>query len=214
VYEFVKSKGFVPYETCLVYEGCSSESKEGTCAHGDYSCSELNTCRTCNTFQASGGKCVGLSSFPNASIAEYGDVPRNVAALKAEVYTRGPIACGVNADPLLKYAGGVYSNRLALRLVNHVVSITGWGVDDKGTEYWIVRNSWGQYWGELGYFRIETGHDILGIESNCVWATPKAWTETNYPCDEDGGNCVTTNHYVDPSLHLASHVTASLQPSV
>ena len=32
---------------------------------------------------------------------------------------------------------------------NHGVSIVGWGYDDKrDKQHWIVRNSWGHYWGE------------------------------------------------------------------
>ena len=45
----------------------------------------------------------------------------------------------------------------------------GWEYDeDTDTQYWIVRNSWGQYWGELGFFRIELGKNLLGIEFSSV----------------------------------------------
>ena len=58
----------------------------------------------------------------------------------------GPVAAGVNAEPLVDYTGGIVKDRKMLhKLVNHVVSIVGWGNDGE-TEYWIVRNSWGQYW--------------------------------------------------------------------
>ena len=56
--------------------------------------------------------------------------------------------------------------------------------------------------GEMGYFRIKRGENQLGIEGNCAWATPKAFTEMNYACFEDGSNCVKTATYVDPSHRL------------
>ena len=43
--------------------------------------------------------------------------------------------------------------------------------------YWFVRNSWGEYWGEGGWFRIKRGENQLLLESNCAWAVPGSWTE-------------------------------------
>jgi len=164
-YEFIKKTGYIPYDTCLQYEACSSESSEGNCSNGDYSCSAINTCRTCSTFSSMGGFCSEIDFFPNATVAEYGEV-NGVDNMKAEIFARGPIATGVNADPLHEYTGGIYDGPVDSG-INHIVSIIGWGFDEKDNkEFWIVRNSWGQYWGELGYARVATGKDWLGIESN------------------------------------------------
>ena len=64
-------------------------------------------------------------------------------------------------------------------LINHEVSIVGWGVSNDGIEYWVVRNSWGTYWGESGYFRIKQGD--LGINRQGDWGVPKidSFTQTN-----------------------------------
>lgn len=216
VYQFIKDNGFVPYDTCQPYLACSSESTDGFCAHVDTTCTAMNTCRTCTH----GGGCTALAVFPNATVAEYGtysvvkDMTQVSAKVKAEIYARGPVAAGVNAEPIVAYEGGIVDNRhIWNMMINHIVAIVGWGTDEEtGNQYWIVRNSWGEYWGELGYFRIVMGHNSLGIESSIAWATPAAFTVENYPCNEDGSNCqgdnnqhqggVRTQYYEDPSVRM------------
>ena len=72
-----------------------------------------------------------------------------------------------------------------LKLVDHIVSIVGW-VEHEGDQYWVIRNSWGEYWGNMGYLFLKLGENQLGIESECAWAVPDTWTEINVPCSEDG----------------------------
>jgi len=208
LYEFIKKHtGFVPYDTCMPYLACSSDLQNGICEHVDTSCSKLNTCRTCSRIQ-----CQEIDTFPNATVAEYGAIKRGadavVDAIKAEVFVRGPVAASINGKPLHTYQGGVFNDTNASNDTTHIVSIVGWGVDKQtGIEYWRARNSWGQYWGEsLGFFRIgPIGKNVLGIESEVVWATPGSWTEQNYPCFEDGSNCIDSpslQYYMDPSRDI------------
>jgi len=188
----------VAYDTCNPYLACSKESKEGLCPSGDFTCTPENVCRTCSTFSDMGGHCSGLDHYPNATVAEHGDI-QGADAMAKEIFARGPIACGIYAAPILNYTGGIAS--MKGEGVDHIISVVGWGSSSEGTQYWIVRNSWGEFWGDMGYVYVEKGKNALLLESMCSWATPKAWTEKNFACDEGGENCPpTTGFYADPGL--------------
>lgn len=134
-YQFISDSGYVPFDTCLQYEACSAESSEGHCAGGDYSCTMENTCRTCSTFSSMGGFCSELDFFPNVTVADFGEVS-GASDMQKEIFARGPIACVVNAEPLHKYTGGIYTEDTPGGS-NHIISVVGWGDDAKAGPYWM-----------------------------------------------------------------------------
>ena len=80
------------------------------------------------------------------------------------LYRRGPITVCLNAGNLqfyshaiLSYCGGNH------RDTTHCVVLTGFGVSRAGIPYWIARNSWGEDWGNGGYFLIERNVNMCGI---------------------------------------------------
>jgi len=188
-YQWMHSQGSkgISYETSNPYIACSSDSKEGLCPGNDWSCNDMNVARTCSTFPPA-GKCVGLAMYPNATVDQYGTI-RGVDAMMKEIYARGPISCGIDAEMILEYTGGIYDGFGVD--VDHVISVVGWGTDPSKGRYWIIRNSWGEYWGEFGYIRATFGS--LLVEDTCAWATLKSFTapemNNQVPCFEDGSNC-------------------------
>jgi len=94
--------------------------------------------------------------------------------MKAELFQNGPISCGMDVtDAFENYTGGIYSEKKLFPLINHEIAIVGYGLDEATqTEYWIGRNSWGTYWGEYGYFRMQMHSDNLAIENDCTAGIP------------------------------------------
>ena len=179
-----KSGGGLSYEDAQPYLACSSDSTEGYCKSIDTTCKSVNIARTCGSFESENGPCVGLKTYPNITISDYGTISGK-SAMKTEISTNGPIACGIDAMPLLNYKGGIVKD--SGTQIDHVVEVVGWS--DSGG-YWIIRNSWGNYWGEFSFARISYGSLLL--EQECAWATILDYTapEKNnlHPCTE-GGQC-------------------------
>ncbi|CAG9566499.1 unnamed protein product [Danaus chrysippus] len=83
--------------------------------------------------------------------------------IKEHLYNIGPLSIGIAAAPISSYTGGIVIEDCHSSFqVNHAVLLVGYGKEN-GVEYWIVKNSWGQNWGEKGYFRMQRGVNCLLI---------------------------------------------------
>ncbi|KAG7468207.1 hypothetical protein MATL_G00140440 [Megalops atlanticus] len=74
----------------------------------------------------------------------------------------------------MHYKDGVYSSTVCHNttdMVNHAVLAVGYG-EENSTPYWIVKNSWGTYWGMNGYFLIERGKNMCGLAACSSYPLP------------------------------------------
>jgi hypothetical protein len=126
------------------------------------------------------------------------DFEAGEAALMAAV-SRHPVAVGINANKAFQlYASGIISSKdcgpaphteeMEIMAINHAVVVTGWGeemVGGRAMKYWILKNSFGEGWGENGYFKLERGAHTLDSEG---FGTCGLHFESVYPVmDESAG---------------------------
>jgi len=174
VYPFLHAIGGV-HETCQNYQAKN--------LYDDFKCDDIGICRNCDPkigCYAMGSADASKNNFSRYYVEEYGrinstDLKANADAMVAEIGTRGPIACGVCVTPEFEsYKGGIFVDKSGCTELDHSISIAGYGHDEEtGLDYWVGRNSWGTYWGEDGWFKLARGTNNLGVERDCVWATPK-----------------------------------------
>ena len=100
---------------------------------------------------------VRISNYqtPSMSVMDVNSVKR---ALQ-----NGPVmtTLSVYAD-FIAYSGGVYKHSYGEMLGGHAISIIGY---DDATQSYIIRNSWGQEWGEEGFGRVAY-NDTSGVGSS------------------------------------------------
>lgn len=126
-FKYIKSVGGLESEEDYPYK-----PKQGTCKFDDTKVAATDT------------GCVDVESGSES-------------ALKKAVSEVGPVSVAIDAShsSFQSYAGGVYDEpECSSEQLDHGVLCVGYGTDDQGQDYWIVKNSWGAEWGEDGYVKM------------------------------------------------------------
>jgi len=114
------------------------------------------------------GTCAfSASSAGSVPITNFTDIAKgNEADLKDAVASVGPISVAVDANMFWQfYSGGVFNPLWCDKdSLNHGVAVVGYADD-----YLIIRNSWGDTWGEKGYMRMKTGSNICGVANSASY---------------------------------------------
>merc|ERR1711936_1275467 len=103
------------------------------------------------------------------AITDYGC---NEDKLKKLVYKYGAVATGIYASDrgLSNVNKGVF-DQCSTTKINHAVTVVGYGTWCQGSnckDYWLIKNSWGDNWGDGGYVKIARGKGACGIGQNCA----------------------------------------------
>jgi len=123
-------------------------------------------------YTARDGSCQYDASKANGKVADFVDVsPGNPDQLKAAL-AKGPVSVAIEADQFAfqAYTGGVITSGCG-QMLDHGVLAVGYGTEN-GTEYFLVKNSWGASWGVDGYVKIGASKsNVCGILSAASYPT-------------------------------------------
>jgi C1A family cysteine protease len=128
-------------------------------------------------FKGVNGKCQYDATKVVYKITGYTDVtPKDNDALQT-ASAQQPVSIAIDAENIMMYTGGIFNDKNCGTQLDHGVTLTGYGTDS-GTDYWRVKNSWGDTWGEAGYIRFirESGTGTAMCCLNCDASYP-TWSQ-------------------------------------
>ncbi|XP_019865917.1 procathepsin L isoform X2 [Aethina tumida] len=172
---FKQTKQLVPLSEQQIID-CSVKS-------GNYGCGGGSLRNTLKYLDNSGGL-MAYSDYPYkakqqtckfdksrtiANVSSWAILPaRDEKALEIAIAKIGPIAASINASPrtFQLYHKGIYDDPLcSSNVVNHAMLIVGYTKDA-----WILKNWWGNHWGEDGYMRLKRHKNRCGVANYAAYA--------------------------------------------
>ena len=101
-------------------------------------------------------------------IKSYTDVRPNDETILKGAVSVGPVSVAIqaNVSSFQFYKSGIYQDPECGDQLDHGVLVVGYGSTNNGTDYWIVKNSWGEDWGNKGYiWMARNRNNSCGIAS-------------------------------------------------
>lgn len=96
-----------------------------------------------------------------SNIASYREIATPDWA-KYWISQRGPLVAAMDVyDDFRFYLGGIYSHVYGENIGQHAIALIGY---DDSESFWICKNSWGNGWGESGYFAIRFGECNICVQ--------------------------------------------------
>ena len=111
--------------------------------------------------------CAYDSDKGEVAVSSYKNVQSESVSQLQSALEQQPISVAIEADKdvFQLYSSGVLDSSKCGTSLDHAVLVVGNGSED-GTDYWLVKNSWGTDWGLDGYIKIAKvdGEGICGIQ--------------------------------------------------
>jgi len=136
-FKYVKAEGGLCLESAYPYKGVDGTCKASSC---------------------------GTKYDP---ISGYTDVTRDSSSSLETAAAAGCVSVAVEADQFAFqfYSSGVLDGACGTSL-DHGVLVVGYGTEGS-QDYWWVKNSWGESWGEKGYLQICKDCNKNGQKGEC-----------------------------------------------
>jgi len=132
-------------ESAVPYTG-----RDGACTMGSAT-ADMASFLADDSSESKGAAAFGMTGWETLPKNEY-------APLVQALANRGPVAVSVAADTWFDYSTGIFNGCGKDSVIDHAVVAIGYG-EENGKKFWLIQNSWGRSWGELGHIRLERHED-------------------------------------------------------
>lgn len=127
-------------------------------------------------YEAHDDKCRFKNKTVGADDKGYVEIPSgNEKKLMQAIATKGPVSVAIDAsqESFRLYNGGVYDEPNcgnSEENLDHGVLVVGYGTDPVHGDYYLVKNSWSELWGDAGYIKMARNRDNqCGIATSAVY---------------------------------------------
>ncbi|XP_050727206.1 procathepsin L-like isoform X2 [Eriocheir sinensis] len=124
-------------------------------------------------YEAKNGPCRFNSDNVGATLSSYVDIQHGSEDdLQKAVAEKGPVSVAIDASTSTFhfYSRGIYyDEKCSSSFLDHGVLAVGYGTDDS-SDYWLVKNSWNETWGDSGYIKMSRNrNNNCGIASQASY---------------------------------------------